>query len=243
MSLEELLTVIVPYSEKEKEIYARILCEIGLKEPVVVDPYQHKVMIWKKMQLNNDGIIREVAGIIGDKKSIILSGTHYPIAECYNNIQAGLVTFDAHNDSYIDKDSLFNSFSGDGEFLLRRKGKTYILGTNIGTHDPLKIKVFNAKKINNIKKITLPNNIFLSLDIDVFDPSITQSHHRPHTGLFKRKYLSFEDVMRTTQYLTKDRNVLGVNIAGYDPELEAPPYKTAELLKQYLGSILEKIVK
>jgi len=251
MELSDFIPVIVPYNAKEREIYTQILLDVGLKEPVVVEPFQHVIQIGEKQYFKNEEIIREVANTVGTKKSVIISGHHYPIADCYNDKQVALVTFDAHNDSYGDKDSLFNNCSGNGEFILRRKGKTYIIGTGVGTHNLEKIKTYPPKQKHKMMEARDADKIFLSLDIDVFDPSVTQAHHWPRTGLIDliakalhiKRYMDFESVMELTQHIIKDRKVVGVNIAGYDPEFEEPPYKTAELLKQYLSSVLKEINK
>ncbi|MBU1199312.1 MAG: hypothetical protein KKF46_04305 [Nanoarchaeota archaeon] len=182
---------------------------------------------------------REVARLVGDEPSLIIGLEHYNITFCYNQPDVDLVTFDAHKDSFFPETN-YPEFT-DGSFLRWRKGKTYILGAGGWTSDK-KIKGFSKRRINKVLKENLSDKIFLSLEIDVFNENVTTAHHCPDESFFRKlgfgKRLDYDPVSDLSKELIKNRNLAGINIAGYDPLLDKPGFKTAEMLKDYLDFVL-----
>lgn len=232
MELSDYITVTVPFNDVEEKVYRDILVSCGLNEPFVVDTNQPDLKT----------IAKQVAGIIGNRKSVIIGHNHSNIAFCYP--KETLITFDSHNDSFALMDEYeFHC----GYFLHLRENDTYILGCGVKSND-LSIKNFSPRKVDKILDVNLPKNIFLSLDIDAFNLSVTDSHNYTDTHrnsiestarAFGREFhLSFQKVLDLSLGLTEGRNLVGINIAEYDPKIEGEPYYTAELLKTYLGIVL-----
>jgi|GEM_PF-4344650 len=244
MGLSDFIPVIIPYLNIHKEKYQEIIASLGLTEPIIIEKYPLKSE-WRKDLAN------AVASRVGDKKSLIFGERHYLITYCYNDSHTALITFDAHNDSFpLEKRLLYDEeISNDisnGDFLLQRKGETHIIGTRIKSDVP-RIKTYPPRKRKAYKllKDQIPNKIFLSLEIDVFDPEITQAHYYPHDSIIDevakffgyRRFLNFEECCELSISLIRNREVVGINIAGYAPECEGPPFKTVELIKEYLNRI------
>jgi len=244
MELSDFISVIIPLNEIEIDVYCDIITSSGLNKPVIIDVNPHCIEDNKGYHLEKESLAMEVAKVAGAGKSVIIGRNHSNIAFCYNN--NALITFDAHNDSYPNDDRAF----GGGYFLHKRKGDTHILGCKIKSDLP-QIKTYPPKKIHNILEQSLPENIFLSLEVDVFNLSVTRAHNYSHKGwgediarLFGyESHLSFQEVLELSKALVKGKGVAGINIAGYNPALEEPPYKTAELLKEYLVSVLNEMKK
>ena len=241
MELSDFVTVIVPFTYSQQQldtqiaVYMDILSGVGLPKPQIVSANNK----------SQEDIACEVAEIVGEDRSVSISPKHYIAAFCYNDGETAFVTFDSHRDYYITMHPTF----GNGSFLRYRNGEIYIVGSDmefIGPNPPKQIKVYPPKKIDRVIQADIPPKIFLSLDIDVFDEEVTKAHNWPHDGLVERferaigikTHLSFEEVLTLSQQLLQGRTLMGVNIAEYCPQLEQPPYKTAELLKQYLRAVL-----
>lgn len=239
--MDDFFSVAVPLNEKEEEVYTKILKSVGLK-PFIVEASKYNA----GNRYDKKRLAEDIAHIIGQKKSVTLGRWHSIMAFLYNNEDTSSVIFDAHCDAIqIPEAPYFN----DGNFLTERKGETHIIGTSI---KPLgresKIKVYPRIKMRQALNRISSENFFLSLDIDVFSRNVTNAHHYPHNGLLERiggklfgydGHLSFEEVLNLSEELIAGKNLLGVNIAGYNPMLEDSDYRTAELLKKYLGSILQ----
>lgn len=248
MELSDYLTVIVPLNSMEQEVYRDIIVSCGLNEPVVVDTGKHISKLGNEYFMNLESVAKEVAATVGNKKSIIIGHNHSNIAFCYPDVS--LVTFDSHNDSLP-----FDSWEfGDGYFLNKRQKDTYILGCNVKSNLP-RVKNYPPRKVDRILEVALPKNIFLSLDIDVFNLSVTKAHG--YTGVhhsimqdvaraFGHEFhLSFQKVLDLSlgivEGMVESRNVVGINIAQYSPRLEGEPYPTADILKQYLGIVIDQV--
>ena len=234
MTLDDFVTVIVPHNRRQEEIYHDIVTSVGLPPPIVVG------------STDKEDIARKVAALVGERRSVTIGRKHYICAFCYNDEETALVTFDADTDYPFYGNLADSPLSfGNGTFLNERQGMTYILGSNVKS-DNQRVKVYPPRKIEKVLKEDIPEQVFLSLDIDVFDKEVTEAHDRPHYDVIKRleralgikTHLSFEEVLALSQQLLRGRTLVGVNIAEYDPQLEQPPYKTAELLKRYLKGVL-----
>lgn len=235
MELSDYVTVSVPYNETEEKVYREIIVSCRLNEPAVFYVNNHSDL---------KTIAKQVASTVVNRKSVIIGHNHSNIAFCYP--KDTLITFDSHNDSfYLMDDYEFNGAC----FLNTREKDTYILGCGIRS-DRSNIRNFPPRKVDSILDANLPRNIFLSLDIDAFNLSVTDAHNYTSThkspienmarSLGREFHLSFQKVLDLSLCLTKDRNLVGINIAEYAPEREGKPYHTAELLKTYLGIVLSQ---
>jgi agmatinase len=98
--------------------------------------------------------------------------------------------------------------------------------------------VFFADDIHNnndwIKKVTgkLPSNIYVTIDLDVFDPSIMPSTGTPEPG-----GLLWYDVLLLLKTLCIKRNVVGFDVVELCPNTsnKAPDFLAAKLIYKFLS--------
>ena len=125
-------------------------------------------------------------------------------------------------------------------FLTRRKGNVYILGTRIKSNIE-RIKTYPPRKMRDVLEALeaeKPENVLLSLEIDVFKKKVTRAHHYPR----RFEGISFEKAMDLSEEMVRGRNLIDINLAGYDPRMEDKCYRTADLLKDYLSGMIPYIV-
>jgi agmatinase len=81
-----------------------------------------------------------------------------------------------------------------------------------------------------IKKLN--NDVYITLDLDVFDPSIMPSTGTPEPG-----GLLWEDVTRFLEKVFKERNVVGIDITELCPikGMHAPDFLAAKLAYRIMG--------
>jgi len=98
-----------------------------------------------------------------------------------------------------------------------------------------KLKIFKAPKIP-IKEILkkLKRNVYLSLDLDVFDPSIMPSVSNPVPG-----GLGFDDVLSLIENLAKNKKIIGIDIVEFcpTPGFLAPDYLVSKLVYEIIDLI------
>lgn len=101
-----------------------------------------------------------------------------------------------------------------------------------------KTRVFFAKDIHNktdwIKKVVskLSENVYITIDLDVFDPSIMPSTGTPEPG-----GLLWYDVLKLLKTICKEKNVVGFDVVELCPEArnKAPDFLTAKLIYKLLS--------
>jgi len=83
-------------------------------------------------------------------------------------------------------------------------------------------------------KNALSGNIYLSIDLDVFDPSIMPSVGTPEPG-----GLGWYEVLDLLNYIIKYKNIVACDIVELSPinELVAPDFMAAKLIYKFLGYI------
>lgn len=103
-------------------------------------------------------------------------------------------------------------------------------------------RVFFAREIRDsdqwIPKIlgTLSENVYITLDLDVFDPGIM-----PSTGTPEPDGLHYHQVLQLLSAVTHSRNVVGFDVVELCPipGNAAPDFMTAKLIYQFLSQIFK----
>jgi hypothetical protein len=245
MPSEHYVPIVVHFDEYEKKAYGDILTNVGFKDftSIQVDPQQEHL---GEVKESTARAVEKIISFLPDKKPIILSRRHYNVVYCHNNPNTALVTFDEHNDSYrADSENVFH----DGNFLIMRDGPVYILGTGIGSSKST-IKSYPPESIENIFQEHLPAKSVLSLDIDAFNSETTKAHDYAHNGLIEKVVdkvvdlvfkdrLSYEEVLDVSKKLSAHTQIIGLNIAGYNPYRDDEQHSTAAMLSNYLINMIQ----
>lgn len=92
-------------------------------------------------------------------------------------------------------------------------------------------KEFSEEEVAN----TLKENVYLTLDLDVFDPSIMPSVGTPEPG-----GLEWQEVLNLIKTVSKNKNIVGVDVVELSPiaGLIAPDFLAAKLIYKIIGYIL-----
>jgi len=101
-----------------------------------------------------------------------------------------------------------------------------------------KIKVFYKKNYNKKEILEfLTRKVYISLDLDVLDPSIMPSVGTPEPGGFL-----FEELLGIIRDVAKEKEIVGFDIVELSPipGLFAPNYLAAKIISKVLGVIFEK---
>ncbi len=229
MTLDDFVAVNVYYDEAQRDVYKQILAEVGISDIVELKVWRDDAKLDQECKLS---LAQQVAIAVHEKPSVILGQMHYLSAFCYNDGKTDMVIFDSHNDSW-GRSNNFNN----GSFINWRAGKTYVVGSDFTYTENDRLKIFSPREADEILKERISDNVFLSLDIDVFSRTTTWAHHWvEERGSFSS--LSPEQVATLSGKIIKNRKLLGVNIAEYDPNLELPPYKTAKIITDYLKVVM-----
>ncbi|MBN1598655.1 MAG: agmatinase [Bacteroidales bacterium] len=78
----------------------------------------------------------------------------------------------------------------------------------------------------------LNENVYITLDLDVFDPSIM-----PSTGTPEPNGMSYREVLNALKYLIDHHNIVGIDIVELCPDKsnKAPDFLAAKLIYQFLS--------
>jgi agmatinase len=91
------------------------------------------------------------------------------------------------------------------EYLKTKEGKNLSI---VYARELHKSFLYFKKKLKN-----LPKNIFLSIDVDFFDPSILKNTNTPEPGGF-----TWNQTLQILEIIFKNKNVIGVDIVEFAPK-------------------------
>ena len=136
---------------------------------------------------------------------------------------------------YFDEHSDDNRFVRDfncGSFINYMKSDRHFVtgvGDNICPNGRI-AKWYKASHFEKILDNEFRENIFLSYDVDVFDPCITRAHDWTHDGeLFP------EQVKDISERIVSGKNLVGLNVASYRADMErSDGYKTVDVIVDIL---------
>jgi len=195
---------------------------------------------------NSEEMIKRVydraAELIKDGKFIVaLGGEHtvaFPVIKAHNNIfdDISILQLDAHSDM---RDSyLGNKYSHACVMARVKEINDNIVAVGIRSLDSSELdnidknNTFFARDIHNTKNwireavSKLNKNVYISIDLDVFDPSIMPSTGTPEPGGLK-----WYPVIRFLREVFENKNVIGFDIVELCPtENKAPDFLAAKLI-------------
>jgi agmatinase len=202
-------------------------------------------------------IEKEVGLILSDKKLPMLLGGEHTITlgalRAFKNVGAdiSIVQLDAHTDS---RDNLFGSKYMHATVMARAKELfENIVHVGIRSIDEDYAKHANTERIffvdslhedidnaiNAINELTT-ENIYLTIDLDVLDPSIM-----PSVGTPEPNGLSFDETIKIIKGLAEEKKLVGLDLVELSPipNLEAPNFTAAKLAYLTLGYFFSKDLK
>jgi agmatinase len=191
----------------------------------------------------------KVSGLLADGKFVVSLGGEHTIAigpawahaERYKEMS--VLQLDAHSD-------LRNDFEGEPynhacTMARIRERAAHTISVGIRSMDSSEIKAvaknpcFMSHEIANdrgwITKVidSLRPNVYVTIDIDVFEIGIMPSTGTPEPG-----GLGWHDVMRLLKELSETRDVVGFDVCELCPSSnKAPDYLTSKLIYQFLSYI------
>jgi len=200
---------------------------------------------------NSEEMIKRVydraTELIKDGKFIVaLGGEHtvaFPVIKAHNNIfdDISILQLDAHSDM---RDSyLGNKYSHACVMARVKEINDNIVAVGIRSLDSSELdnidknNTFFARDIHNTKNwireavSKLNKNVYISIDLDVFDPSIMPSTGTPEPGGLK-----WYPVIRLLREVCANKNVIGFDVVELCPtENKAPNFLAAKLIYKLLS--------
>jgi len=118
---------------------------------------------------------------------------------------------------------------------LSKDEKDFLSGNNIDTISMLEVK--KSQDWRNKIKNSLSKNVYISIDLDVFDPSIMPSVGTPEPGGFG--WYEFLDAIRD---IISGRNIVGFDVVELCPikNMIAADFMAARLIYKIIGYIFNK---
>ncbi len=201
-------------------------------------------------------ILQELASCVSqilvlNKIPIVLGGEHTVTLGALQAIKKeykrfGVIQFDAHAD-------LRNTYEGNPfshacvmQRILDLGLPVYQIGVRSLSNEEAVLR--SEKKIGHLDAVTIfsqsipetilpddfPSDIYITIDVDVFDPSLIPSTGTPEPG-----GLNWYQTMQLLTAIICGRNVIGFDIVELAPisQMHAPDYTIARLLYNFLGVI------
>ncbi|RJQ53537.1 MAG: agmatinase [Nitrospiraceae bacterium] len=195
-----------------------------------------------------DSVHKKVGKLLQDHKFVVLLGGEHSVslgairahAESYGNLS--ILHLDAHSDL---RDSYEGNKYSHASIMARTKEITEdIISVGIRSSDSSELKnirkqnTFYASYIHHsgdwIKKVVkkLSRDVYISIDLDVFDPSIMPSTGTPEPG-----GLGWYDVIDLLDHVTRHKNVVGLDVVELCPSKNnpAPDFLAAKLIYRLLS--------
>ena len=220
-------------------------------EELGYEPYK-KAWIYTLEPLSVSSLGSRVASLLKDKKiPIILGGEHsvtpYAVkafAKKYKNLS--VLQFDAHAD-------LRNSYLGskNNHACVMRRVLEICPAVQVGLRNISKEGYEFTEKTGQLKKIhwaehleaaeqittQLSNNVYISFDVDAFDPAIM-----PNTGTPEPGGLLWYEAMDILKAVCREKNVVGFDVMELSPRKGeiAPDFTVAKLVYKIMGFISAK---
>ncbi len=211
----------------------------------------------KKGRKALDLIYRKVKQLIEDKKFVVtLGGEHSistaPIRAHFNSYKdLSILHFDAHSDLRQEYEGSKYSHASFAARVAEFTTSITQVGIRAQCKDEYdfikekKINTFYAFEIRNgrygndwqVKVIdTLKENVYITFDVDYFDPSIM-----PSTGTPEPNGFFWDETMKLLKMLGEKKNVVGFDVVELSPrkDFPYPDFLTAKLIYKMLNYFIK----
>ena len=191
---------------------------------------------------------KKTGKLLSDKKFVIVLGGEHSVslgtirahAEYFNDIS--VLHLDAHSDMRSSYEG--NKYSHACVMARTKEITEKIVSVGIRSMDSSELgnidknRIFYASDIRKskdwIKKVTgkLSKNVYITIDLDVFDPSIMPSTGTPEPG-----GLGWYDVIDLLETVSRKKNILGFDMVELCPSKNniAPDFMAAKLIYKLLS--------
>lgn len=196
-----------------------------------------------------DRVCKKVENLLSDKKFVVVLGGEHSISlgviRAYSKFfkNLSILHLDAHTDM---RDSYQGTKYNHACTMARVKEITKeIVSVGIRSMDSSELKnidknrIFYAQELygsnNLIEKVVkkLSQNVYLTIDLDVFDPGIMPSVGTPEPG-----GLSWYQILELLKYVPKSKNIVGFDVVELCPSNnKTPDFLAAKLIYQLLSYI------
>ncbi len=166
--------------------------------------------------------IKSVLEDINPRKAVFLGGEHtitLPILEYYKEYIDGLIWFDAHPDYYDE----YNENKFCHATVLKRireifDGDIFLIGVRCEKEclDD-EVSIINIKNIKEVENALKNKRVYISIDLDVLDPSIMPSVSDPVPS-----GLSYEELIKNLKNVFEKSNVRFCDIVELNPMINMP---------------------
>jgi agmatinase len=182
-----------------------------------------------------------------DNKFVVVLGGEHTVS--LGSIKAHLAHFSnmsvLHLDAHTDMRNSYegNKFSHACVMARTKEITDNIVSVGIRSIDSSELKNINKKNVFYAKNILksrnwiqqvirkLSRNVYITIDVDVFDPSIMPSTGTPEPG-----GLGWYDVVGLLETVSESRNITGFDVVELCPsENRAPDFLTAKLIYKILS--------
>lgn len=197
---------------------------------------------------------KEVNKLLIDEKFVVTLGGEHTVSSGAIKAHAG--KFDnmsiLHLDAHSDRRDEYEGDKYSHACVMARAGEISgnIVSAGIRSMDSSELKnidrrnIFYASDIRKskgwVKQVIkkLSGNVYITLDLDVFDPSIMPSTGTPEPG-----GLGWYDVIDLLENVSKSKNIVGVDIVELCPSKNnmAPDFLAAKLIYKLLSFKFKKI--
>ncbi len=192
-------------------------------------------------------VYKEVSGLLGEGKFVVLLGGEHMVS--LGSLKAHAESFDdlsiLHLDAHSDRRESYEGNRYSHACVMARAGEISdnIVSVGIRSMDSTELgsieqgNVFYAPDIRNsgdwIREVTrrLSKNVYVTIDLDVFDPSIMPSTGTPEPG-----GLGWYDVIDLLEHVSEERNIAGFDVVELCPsDNAAPDFLAAKLIYKLLS--------
>lgn len=193
-------------------------------------------------------VSRQVIKLLNDRKFVVVLGGEHTVSlgsikahiDCFNDIS--ILHLDAHSDL---RDSYDGSKYSHACVMARAKEITgNIISAGIRSMDSSELRsidkqiIFYASDMrrskNWISRVSgkLSENVYITIDLDVFDPSVMPSTGTPEPG-----GLDWYDVTGLLEKVSKEKNIVGFDVVELCPSKGnvAPDFLAAKLIYKLLS--------
>ncbi len=215
-----------------------------------IEPYKEGIKTHRPIDLrseNSEEAVKKIKNYISSINGFVISigGDHSitigSVKGHETKEQFDIVVLDAHTDfRYSWNNDMYNHACVNRRLV--NDHDIVVIGVRSADKDELesirqdkRISIIQKKDDNSIKQIIkkLSDRIYLSVDIDVLDPSIIRGTGTPEPG-----GMSWNEIIKVLEIIFSSKKVIGCDIVEYIPKDHTESYTVAKLIHTMMAQKL-----